>query len=66
VLSIFPLHFHHKNHNSFFGGCETTLLGRKEKKRGKKVILLFSHSLNETGGDMKKEEEGERTKCSRN
>jgi hypothetical protein len=38
---------------------------KKREKRGK-VILLFSHSLNETGGDMKKEEEGERSKYSRN
>ncbi len=39
---------------------------KREKKRGKKGILLFSRSMNETGGDMKKEEEGERTKYSRN
>jgi hypothetical protein len=42
-----------------------TLLGRKEKRR-KKVIQLFSHSLNETGVVTKKEEEGKRTKYSRN
>jgi hypothetical protein len=39
---------------------------KKEEKRRKKVIQLFSHSLNKTGGDTKKEEEGKRSKYSRN
>jgi hypothetical protein len=39
---------------------------KKREKRRKKVIQLFSHSLNETGVVTKKEEEGKRTKYSRN
>jgi hypothetical protein len=45
---------------------EITLLGRKGGKRREKVIQLFSHTLNETGVVTKKEEEGKRTKYSRN
>jgi hypothetical protein len=39
---------------------------KKTEKKRKKVIQLFSCSLNETGVVMKKEEEGKRTKYSRN